>query len=1229
MRKRTSKILAIVLSFILIFQQIGFAQVATELNIAGHLSALRNSFVVDKFRPLHLRYLQYLPRENSFKLYLDKGDQFPAVGNTLAVGDTFHQSYKEPLNRKVSPTDSTNLTNATKDLLNYFFIGLTLPNDSFWVNLRPDSPDNIIDDYLAKTDVGKIMLETDLQLKKDTALATSPETPEGRDYWNKLYTKAGELFGSENITIPTLTRPWIVPDEIIIRETTDSAYIYKATLKVMLESDYLSSKSRGHFPSGLSGNSQKESVPYAQYQFKDERLKQLNEYSSQLIRELIIPKLTKEVNSSKRYAPLRQVYYSLILAQWFKARHTPTEGDIFRQGDKGTLKRKVSPDALINSRNLTNLTSQQPWPKATYFQAYQKSFKDGEYNIQEPVYTPTGQVIRSYFSGGENFGNITSPQMIIVPANTPVSPAVKNLIEAPAVSSPLIRIGNQESVQESVDFYKQRLDELKERYRESIIITERNYKRTNDFTKRNASLFLAYYQFIKALTSNLDSGESVYIYPVPGPDFAFQMHADTFALNNEATDNLWGRELLEESGILGKPDYENFDNDIIFQKLLSKGKYLDAYDLKNYFDIKREQDKKFIFVMKGFMYIAQQFISSETERRNFLENLLLHFLKVSDKIIIFEEEDQKFFESLPAINEYYRLLYRDDGIFEGTKNASITKGIIKLVSIPNRIAIYEKTKEPERAIESSGFPLEDNPAAGSPVQRQSVSSAVEEGKQSASSEMSQEQQEIEEINHDFSRFSDYLKRKDFSLYVYNKTRLSYFLKARGIDAFMEVIKYNYNVYPDEIMQRFISGLMNVILSMRYRDLAGQWHGLTKDMLQPHLDFITDIALKPAKRALAYTIDVALTHSPSGKVIMYQNKRLGAVYPIMEKDMQELLREKGFGVFEVDLDNIENKTNDEVVEYINTIMQKSEFSKSRIILVRFKIPSTITYTGLESQKEKLNTLDILSNLSRAPIVMVDGSARNQVSTAQQVVRKSDQGQKIDMFNADISYPYQYFNFDAPDNIDMLLPAISSDDKNGELYDEFAKRMASRLAKDADFWKQIEDRRMRVAKREGGSAGLAIRKTPFAGSRPSQKGEGPEQEKAASLAVGDVKGGIDFRALPIVTEAVSNLRSSLGDSFLRTNSSGIYRKLSPADEWQEIERMASSGITPSPERMKEYLQASCAKGDIPQDKDKVILCIADILRGEEETCFATDPTLRDILVVLEASGSSTELNKIFLG
>jgi tRNA A-37 threonylcarbamoyl transferase component Bud32 len=233
------------------------------------------------------------------------------------------------------------------------------------VNLRPDQADNIIDPLLAQTDIGKILLEADVQLKKDTASFTSPNTPEGKEYWDKLYSKAEELYGSQNVTIPTLTRPWIVPGEIIIRESKDNAYIYKATLKVMLEDDYLKGSST--------------------YSFDDPKLKELNTYASSLLREKIVPKLTQEVNTSKRYSALRQVYYSLVLAQWFKE-HFSNKGGIYSD--------------LIDRSNLNGLTSQEPWSKETYFLQYQKSFRDGEYNFKIPVTTPYGQSIRSYFSGG-------------------------------------------------------------------------------------------------------------------------------------------------------------------------------------------------------------------------------------------------------------------------------------------------------------------------------------------------------------------------------------------------------------------------------------------------------------------------------------------------------------------------------------------------------------------------------------------------------------------------------------------------------------------------------------------------------------------------------------------------------------------------------------------------------------------------------------------------------------
>lgn len=356
-KKVSRRAAAFLLIFCFILEQAGFAQ-----GIAPLFPAPAEAVIAEKFRPVHLRFVDFNEADHSYNILLAKGDA------------------RDPTQPQ--------LESSARDLMTYFFIGLQLPNSSFWVNLRPDTPERVIDDSLAKTDIGRIMLAADVQLKKDLAAYTSPRTREGREYWDKLYKKAEELFGSEDISIPTVTRPWIVPDEIILRQSRSGAYIYKATLKVLLESDYL-----------------KEALPY---DFGDTRLTALNEYSSGLVRKLIIPRLSRDVNISKKYAALRQVYYSLVLAQWLKSSRKEKTGGMDRE-------------------DLTGLTSKSPWTKDTYFNQYKRSFEKGEYDIQDAVRTRFGQTIRRYFSGGiqisgldavfANAPDASGPSMLAIRAN--------------------------------------------------------------------------------------------------------------------------------------------------------------------------------------------------------------------------------------------------------------------------------------------------------------------------------------------------------------------------------------------------------------------------------------------------------------------------------------------------------------------------------------------------------------------------------------------------------------------------------------------------------------------------------------------------------------------------------------------------------------------------------------------------------------------------------------------
>lgn len=975
MSKRTSKILSLILSFILIFQQSGFAQVAAELNIAGHLSAFRNSLVVDKFRPLHLRYLQYLPENNSFKLLLDKGNTANSTNPAIA-------------------------TNAAKDLLKYFFIGISLPNDTFWVNLRPDAEDNIIDDYLAKTDIGKIMLESDLQLKKDTAKATSPETPEGRDYWNKLYLKAGELFGSENITIPTLTRPWIVPDEIIIRETTDSAYIYKATLKVMLEQDYLKNDST--------------------YNFKDERLKQLNEYSSQLIRELIIPKLTKEVNTSKRYAPLRQVYYSLILAQWFKARKQNKDNQYSR---------------VINRKDLTNLTSKEDWSKTTYFQAYQKSFKDGEYNIQEPVYTPTGQVIRSYFSGGEML-SVAGSSMTIIPADIANLPISEHLVEVnystqDFAASSAVEIKNQAIQHSGIDGSVSS---------PSIPTADKKLKSLTELPRQDQDYFIEAGKLMDRL--GVKKGQNVLeVGPGAGEVNAVEVakrgaHYRGYSLSDQQFDR--------QEYVFGKYDMSTYGG----SATVKKGEFSSSKNSSSKNIADRSQD--FILILSGAL--SDPFPESDSKEA-------LRVIKPGGKIVlgtegIWAHEKTKAHDTINRVlNEpEWRDKVRLELVFEVGLELMFGDGQIETWQV-----------------------IQDNNALAD------ASSAVEEKRPATSS-------------------------------------------------------------PAEPWESLIVGGLREFPITYYTDQSLHIN-LSDVVFNDFIDLDFDDIMREAMNLLDLT---------KGKDIIL----LGGTLEESEEVKKRCPLVKKFHIVNIDTDKIKEMARNVYNSFgLKLASERYTFYNEDICYLKGVIPDGSVALAVNSGTLAfLNTREAVDSIREMERILAPG------------------GIGI---------------------IEDMVP-LTWNEENRDLRKYLSKNVTLIAGRTREVF---------VFQKKEDLASLQV---------PGQKSGSPI----------DKTGGIDFRALPIVTQAMSNLRLSVSSviSLSQLNSINLNQ------EFQEIQKMIEAGVIPSTDRIKEYVQASCLKGNL--DMQKVVSCIADILRQEEEGCVLSNPMLRDILVVLESNRSVEDLRAIFL-
>jgi len=264
---------------------------------------------------------------------------------------------------------------------NSLCIWLALPNSAFWVNLNPDEPDRIIDSELGKTDVGRILLEADFQMKKDLARFTHPENSLlGRQFWDKIYEHVMDgAFAPDNkwISIPVTFRVWIVPGKVVVCSTEEKIYVVNAELDVKLESEYFE-----HIARGSSFNSSADAKDISDSQ----------RYAEGILKEMILPEIIKEVNTGVQYQQLRQIFYSRVIAEWYKTKH--------RSGIQAFGK-------VVGQGDIDPWRSSSDWNPLEIFESYKQSLIKGEYSLKQESETVNGQFIiktvREYFLGGVDF----------------------------------------------------------------------------------------------------------------------------------------------------------------------------------------------------------------------------------------------------------------------------------------------------------------------------------------------------------------------------------------------------------------------------------------------------------------------------------------------------------------------------------------------------------------------------------------------------------------------------------------------------------------------------------------------------------------------------------------------------------------------------------------------------------------------------------------------------------
>ena len=192
-------------------------------------------------------------------------------------------------------------------LVKYFLAALTIPEEEMWVNLSPYEQDKITPEDLSQTLMGKVLLEQDYVLKQLMASLTYPEKTLGRQFWQRVYQKAYERFGTTQIPINTFNKVWIVPKRADVFEHPQGAFVVGSELDVMLESDYFAMQQNLRKTAAVSAAS-----------VSDPDMEEHNAMYSRILKEIILPELRKEVNEGKNFANLRQAFHAMVLATWYK-----------------------------------------------------------------------------------------------------------------------------------------------------------------------------------------------------------------------------------------------------------------------------------------------------------------------------------------------------------------------------------------------------------------------------------------------------------------------------------------------------------------------------------------------------------------------------------------------------------------------------------------------------------------------------------------------------------------------------------------------------------------------------------------------------------------------------------------------------------------------------------------------------------------------------------------------
>ena len=172
----------------------------------------------------------------------------------------------------------------------------------------------------------------------------------------------------------------------MVYENADRAFIGEAHLKVMLDEDYIALNNNTKNPD-LKTN-----------RLGREKVEDINSFTSDIMKDVILPVLEEEINNGRNFALLRQIYYAFILAVWFKQK----------------LRDHILHKVYIDKKKIKGVNVSDVKIRQKIYKQYIEAYKAGVYNYIKSDWDQEASryIQRRYYSGGMDW---RAPQVTVVP----------------------------------------------------------------------------------------------------------------------------------------------------------------------------------------------------------------------------------------------------------------------------------------------------------------------------------------------------------------------------------------------------------------------------------------------------------------------------------------------------------------------------------------------------------------------------------------------------------------------------------------------------------------------------------------------------------------------------------------------------------------------------------------------------------------------------------------------